>query len=1525
MRIFLFFLLVFLGISNPPSVYAQAPVADFYSSVDSGCAPLVVSFTSTSSGSPASYHWDFGNGSTSTFQNPSTSYLSAGTYTVSLTVTNASGSNTKTVSNFITVYGAPVVNFSANPASGCPPLNVQFINTSNPGTPGPATYSWSFGDGSSLSALQSPAHTYLNSGLFNVTLTVINSGHCVTSFTKAGMIDVFTPPAGSFTANPTMSCYPPATVNFTGSAGGSGPFSYSWNFGNGGAGAGSTAQTTYQTSGSFSPSLIVTDIKGCRDTLIKPGYISVGTTKAAFSASAACPFSAVVFNNNSTDASSYLWIFGDGNSDTAQSPQHIYTASGTYQVTLVAIKGPCRDSLTLPVTVHPKPVADYKTTPERPCPAPAAITFVNQSTGATNYWWNFGDGDTSDLAAPIHTYQTNDTFFLTLIATNQFGCKDTLYRRDTIFPIENQLVPEGVEGCLPLTFSIEDTLFSRHNAYGKIIYPYYPIDSIFWDFGNGVTSTSFNPSHTITVRGASYGYVRLVTSNGCVVRDSFLMQAGNKPVADFIFWPDTVCVMDRVYVKNLSTPANDYEWDFGDQPLGIHQFEPSYQYLFPGTYYIKLIADDYGCKDTFTTAKPAVVNPPGARYIVDYNCDTPTRVKFTDASISATSYLWDFGGGITYTIRDVTHDFPDTGIYQVKLITYNDTFGCRDTAIKDIRIIDPDLSFFTADTAICKGDSIVFYPDFTDSVLSAFTWFIDFNKPDWPYPPGSDPNPSYNEWGYRFKDTGVYTISVNTVDMNECPHTAVRKNYVLVAKPEADFVASPTLGCVPMPVRFMESSSNVTGAFSTVREWDFSNGRDTVTTDTTSRIYNNPGNYSVRLILTDNVGCKDTLLKQNLIEARKATASFIATDTSACIGETIHFSNTSQGQNLTYEWDFGDNTGSTSRNPGKSYGQTGNYTVSLIVTDDAGCKDTMIKTAYVKIKKPAASFTMNDSFSICPPLNVVFTNTTAGVNSWQWIFGDGTGSVLQNPVATYTMPGIYNIRLIATNSDGCQDTARATATVLGYDGALSYTPLTGCAPLTVSFTAQLKNVPNILWDFSDGIVIPSNGTDTIVHTYQSSGAYLPKLILSNNTGCQNSSQGIDTIRVDDVFAGFEALAPCERSPVVFSDTSGSAFSAINDWQWSTLNGSQISNSQNPVFSFPVPGNYPVTLVITNEQGCKDTITQNVTIYPLPVISAGKDTAICIGDAAKLLASGGVSYTWLPDTTLSCIDCADPMATPSVLTRYFLTGTDEHGCQNKDTVKVNIQLLTSSEAGKGGEICEDSVFRLLAYGAERYEWKPAETLDNSRIPDPVAKPQATTVYTVTAWEGSCPPDSHQIKVIVFPKPVVNAGPDITIVAGTSAILSGSGSNISGFAWSPPEVLSCEACSSPTAAPMKTTVFKLTGTSEKGCRNTDEVTIFVLCDQSQVFIPNTFSPNNDGRNDVFYPRGEGLQTISSFRVYNRWGEKVFEKNNIPLNDALSGWDGSYKGTVLSPDVFVYIVEAVCSDGSPIQWKGDISLIR
>src|SRR5690606_38693136 len=222
--------------------------------------------------------------------------------------------------------------------------------------------------------------------------------------------------------------------------------------------------------------------------------------------------------------------------------------------------------------------------------------------------------------------------------------------------------------------------------------------------------------------------------------------------------------------------------------------------------------------------------------------------------------------------------------------------------------------------------------------------------------------------------------------------------------------------------------------------------------------------------VTDNVGCKDTLLMPKLVDVRDPVPGFYASDSNACMKELIAFNNTTTGSSkFTSFWDFGDGTTDTARNPIHAYHQTGTFTVKLVITDTIGCKDSIIKVAYINISKPDAQFTLSDTMTICPPLNVLCFNSSTGATTYSWDLGNGTSSVLQSPTASYTAPGVYQITLIAVNAENCKDTATGQVRVWGYAGALKYNPVSGCAPLQVGFKAELYNVPSAVWDFSDGV------------------------------------------------------------------------------------------------------------------------------------------------------------------------------------------------------------------------------------------------------------------------------------------------------------------------------------------------------------------------------------------------------------------------------------------------------------------------
>jgi gliding motility-associated-like protein len=200
----------------------------------------------------------------------------------------------------------------------------------------------------------------------------------------------------------------------------------------------------------------------------------------------------------------------------------------------------------------------------------------------------------------------------------------------------------------------------------------------------------------------------------------------------------------------------------------------------------------------------------------------------------------------------------------------------------------------------------------------------------------------------------------------------------------------------------------------------------------------------------------------------------------------------------------------------------------------------------------------------------------------------------------------------------------------------------------------------------------------------------------------------------------------------------------------------------------------------------------------------------------------------------------------------------------------------------------------------------------------------TVTAIATNTTGCKDTTTQ-SLLVNPLPTVIMPNNITIQAGFPVTIPATyAPNVNTWLWSPATGLSCTNCSNPSAGPNFNTFYQVAFTDVNGCTNFGSILVQVLCQNSNLFIPNTFSPNGDGSNDKFYPRGVGLDRVKVLRIFNRWGEVVFEKRDFPINDAAAGWDGTYKGKKPQADVYVYQAEIFCQNGEIIKLNGNIALI-
>jgi len=588
-----------------------------------------------------------------------------------------------------------------------------------------------------------------------------------------------------------------------------------------------------------------------------------------------------------------------------------------------------------------------------------------------------------------------------------------------------------------------------------------------------------------------------------------------------------------------------------------------------------------------------------------------------------------------------------------------------------------------------------------------------------------------------------------------------------------------------------------------------------------------------------NGNCNNGVFKINF--DLLVTVSTINTNTvSGCLPLTVSFTNATPGS--AFMWYFGNGqTNSVTTNPIVTYTNPGTYTVSLVVFTPTNCnvKDSAI-TFITVYPGPTSAFTA----SMVPCTNTVtFINNSSGSltpTPYTWNLGDGspTLSVTTPPPYTYTSTGTFTITLLTTAANGC--TAVAVQTVSAFNFTPNVTSGTICSGQNTNITAG--GGTSYTWSPPAGLSATTiaspvaNPSTTTIYTVQ----------IDNNTPGYTCSKTLTTEvtvypKPSAVFT--TTMNPCGGG-VNFFD--GSAAN-IASWQW-TLSSTATSTVQNPYNFYSNGGTHTVTLIVTNTDGCKDTMDQVLVIAVPPPLSISPGTVICLGSKAQLSASGGVSYQWTPAASLDVPNIANPSASPTISTQYSVTVTTASGCVFLLTTNVTVSqppsANPSAQANPSFVITGNST-TLIYLGApgSNVSWLPVGTTTPATGYTVTASPNKPTTYTAIATNGAC---SEKATVLV------------------EAYTEG-------------------------------------------------------CIEKDVFVPNTFTPNGDGQNDILFVRGLKINDIY-FAVYNRWGELVFE-----TNDKTKGWDGIYKTRPADVGVFGWYLKVKCFNGEETFRKGNVTLVR
>lgn len=656
-------------------------------------------------------------------------------------------------------------------------------------------------------------------------------------------------------------------------------------------------------------------------------------------------------------------------------------------------------------------------------------------------------------------------------------------------------------------------------------------------------------------------------------------------------------------------------------------------------------------------------------------------------------------------------------------------------------------------------------------------------------------------------------------------------------------------------------------------------------------------------------------------------ANFTVNHYSGCAPLTVQFHNQStSGGN--YLWDFGNGTtSSTIFDPIQTFTNPGTYLVQLFVNNPASCNGWDSTFQYVTVfPSLAADF----GFVILPCTNQATFHDSSALApiSWTWDFGDGNSSSTQSPTHLYNSSGNYTVQLIATSTNGCKDTTLIPLTI----AAPAPVTINPSANICLGHTTQLNAAGGFAYSWTPATGLSNPTISNPVANPDSTTTYTVTISTVNSAGDTCIKTLTTTVVVTLGDANFLAnnLNGCAPLTVQFNNqsTPGGTF------LWDFGNGDTTSTILNPSQTFSTPGTYLVNLYVNNPNSCNVWDTASVTITVYPTITSNFDFLVtpCTNQAAFYDSSAVSPVSWLwnfNDGSTSTVQNPTHVYNTAGTYNVQLISTTAHGCKDTVVVQVVFPGATPVSISPDSTICLGDNLQLNASGGFAYTWIPVTGLNNSNISNPLASPTSTTNYTVTistinSLGDTCTQTVSTTITVINPATLfISATADKdTIIEGESTIIHAITDTTLTIIWSPATGLSNPNSFNPIATPDVTTTYNVTIVNSSGCTKTATVTIYVItmkCNTDDVFVPNTFTPNEDGQNDILYVRGNELSELY-FAVYDRWGELMFETTDIT-----KGWNGIYKGKKCDPAVFAWYLRAKCYSGSELKKQGNVTLIR
>ena len=1284
------------------SIYAL-PEPDF--TYSSPCSGQETNFTDLSNGLGANitqWFWDFddplsGAYNQSSLQNPGHIFVNTGNYDIKLGVLNANGCYQE-IYKTIQIHEAPIADFEAE--TSCIGDSVYFQNFSFANNDSIVSWNWNFGDGSS-SLEKNPVHIYTQNGIYGVSLSLTTLSGCTAIANKN--LEIAPLPIAAFELQ-LPNCFGDSTRFLDQSVDPNGhPIDqWLWSFGDGEFSNEQNPAHLFSTAGQKQIDLMVTDTLGCSGSVTQNIFINESPS-ANFSYSVfhcdSVQFTDYSIANNDSIVSWY-WGFGDpasgwNNHATSQNPVHVFADEGIYSITLIVTSGnACQDTIVQSLEII-KPISDFVY--DSVCYGNPTYFMEMASSASGNiisYFWDFGDGSTSNIPNPSHIFPSAGYYGVSLTVTDYNGCVDIMQKYITIhYP------PQADFSTNTPLCSYDSVSFTNlSHGFGTT-----PLIAYQWDFGDGINSSVENPVHFYIQPGSYFVSLMVEDSNHCVHDTTMTITVNQQPNAAFNVNTNNC---DTLFFFDASTGQEEiiyWHWDFDDPTSGAFNVStlqnPWHIFTQEGSYDVRLIAtSSSGCSDTIV--QNVYFEPlPSVNFTFDTVCfGDSTHFAGISNSPQINNWQWDFGDGDSGYGQYAAHQFSDPGTHQVVLQITN-YLGCTNQIMRNIEVADRPEALFSSNDSVCNGSFV----QFTDQSLAGNSPIIDWM---WHFGDGdfsTEQNPEH-----LYNSSGTYEVWLRVANTAGCIDSVMAPIFVGEA-PQSGFIFDTV--CLGMPTSFIDTS-HTAASWIVYRHWSFGDGSDTLNIQNPPHVYENPGTYTVELVVGDYNGCYDTSEHQVLVR-ELPQADFIASSDSLCLGDTIWFTDAStstSGDLISWTWYFGEPSSGSSdtshlQNPYHVYAHPGTYYVLLVVENANGCFDEIVQSVFIR-NIPSANFNWDAG---CAYEDVSFYDLSSSINSeiseWQWDFGDGTTSTEQNPVHDYniTTDSSFVVQLISKDLHGCSDSIVQEVFLQGMpSAAFTYEaekPCSGGAFLFTDLSSTSGNLQSWLWLFGDN---DSSHLQNPSHIFENSGQYNVQLIVTNSGGCNDTvSQSIQVFPLPVLDFDFDTV--CFGDTTHFNSSTLSS-SGINNWYWDFGDG-HTADAADPTHIFGSGGVFSVSLMAGDSNLCEAVVSKDVFVRYLPEIDFVADTS-CFGFPTHF---SGISddeilqWQWDFGDTLGFSFAQDTLYQYLQAGDYIvhLNAEDAYGCANSYSKHVQVYTPPVAYFNYSNTYCDDGMvfFSDSSYGVE----------------------------------------------------------------------------------------------------------------------------------------------------------------------------------------------------------------------------------